>query len=159
MATHKKINDPTNNRRKVIMYGCVKMTPNGAVRVGRLHAKRSDAVAVVDRYQNIVARHGGTTACSVCKVEMLVPSEKNQWVITMSEYTHPDATNAASVRRITLDTVYRPVVWGTKKLSDEAMQAYIETYLADYDKEYVERVKEKNGTLIQFSNPRSPQIN
>ena len=161
---HKKLTDPSNNRRKVIMYGCVRTAPDGrTVKINALREKRSEAVKVANRYSNFTK---GT--CGICKVEMLMPSEKNQWTITVDECVEvtPSSKEKADgkvlqhvrTRKFTIETVNRPIVWGTKKLTDEAVQAYIEAYIGNDPKE-IENFKECNGTLNLFSNPRSPQIN
>jgi len=149
MATHKKINDPTNNRRKVIMYGCV--TPNSN-KARLLSTDRKTANEIVRRYKAITK-----SQCGICKVEMLVPSAKNQWTITM-ECCTTQSTVPVTTKKITLETVNRPTVWGTNRLTDEAVQAYIDAYIGDDPKE-AENFRECNGTSTLFKNPRSPQIN
>lgn len=146
----KKLTDPTNNRRKVIMYGCV--TPdNNKVRL--LSTDRKTANEIVRRYRSLTKN-----ASSICKVEMLVPSEKNQWTITMECYT-TQSTVPVMTKKITLETVNRPIVWGTNRLTDEAVQAYIKTYMADSEPKDIENFTESNGASTFFKNPRSPQIN
>lgn len=146
----KKLTDPTNNRRKVIMYGCV--TPNSN-KARLLSTDRKTANEIVRRYKAITK-----SQCGICKVEMLVPSAKNQWTITM-ECCTTQSTVPVMTKKITLETVNRPIVWGTNKLTDEAVRAYIETYMTDSEPKDIENFKESNGTLTFFKNPRSPQIN
>lgn len=149
MKERKKLTDPTNNRRKVIMYGCV--LRKGKVRL--LSQDRKQANKIVSRYKAMTNK-----PCTICKVEMLVPSEKNQWTITMECYT-TQSTVPVMTKKITLETVNRPIVWGTNRLTDEAVQAYIETYMSDSEPKDIENFMESNGTLTFFKNPRSPQIN
>lgn len=149
MATkeRKKLTDPSNNRRKVIMYGCPQINPDGTVTVGELWKTRTEAVSK------------SSDTCGICKVEMLVPSEKNQWTITVREHAKDRKTlKLVRTRKFTLETVNRPLVWGTNKLTNEAVQAYIDAYIGDDPKE-IENFKECNGTLNLYSDPRSQQIN
>ena len=48
MGKHKKLTDPANNRRKVIMYGCV-INNNNKVRL--LSQDRKKANEIVNRYK------------------------------------------------------------------------------------------------------------
>lgn len=148
MATHKKITDPSNNRRKLIVYGVCPPPDDGSMpTITHLRKTRAEAVKVATEL-----------GVGICKVEMLVPSVKNQWTITMECYI-TQSTVPVMTKKITLETVNRPIVWGTNKLTDEAVQAYIETYMPDSEPKDIENFKESNGTLTFFKNPRSPQIN
>lgn len=145
---HKKITDPSNNRRKLILYGVCSIPDDGGMpAIDRLHKTRTEAV-----------KAASIRGAGICKVEMLVPSEKNQWTITM-ECCTTQSTVPVMTKKITLETVNRPIVWGTNKLTDEAVQAYIETYMSNSEPKDIENFKESNGTLTFFKNPRSPQIN
>lgn len=150
MGKHKKLSDPTNNRRKVIMYGCV---INGNNKARLLSQDRKKANEIITRYKAMTNK-----PCTICKVEMFVPSAKNQWTITMECYT-TQSTVPVMTKKITLETVNRPIIWGTNRLTDEAVQAYIETYMPDSEPKDIENFKESNGALTFFKNPRSPQIN
>lgn len=148
---HKKLTDPTNNRKKVIMYGCVNRFNDGTITIDNLKETRAEAVKA--------SKSIGTTltggADGICKVEMLVPSLKNQWTITVDETC---GGKIVRTRKFTLETVSRPIVWGTSRLSDEAVQAYIDTYIGDDPKE-ADNFRECNGTANIFRNARSPQVN
>ena len=149
----KRMNDETMNRRKVIMYGCAYTKDDGTFAVDNIKTTRTEAVKA--------SKHltPPRQTIGICKVEMLVPSEKNQWTITMEEHVKVKKTTLPILtRKFTIETKKRPIVWGTKKLTDEAVQAYIDTYIGN-DPDEIKKFKEGNGTTNLFMSARSQQIN
>lgn len=141
----KKEKKPIKCRKKVTMYGAAYINENGCVEIKHIKPTRTEVVPLAE------------SATSICQINMLVPSDKNQWTITVDECDSKG--NVLRVRKFKLETKERPVVWGTNRLTDEAVNAYIEQYIGWNDTKEVDNFKECNGVYNKYSNPRSPQIN